>query len=203
MSDITDDLRGKVYADLQKLQEALNEYAGTIALQVIKLRYGIIWSQKCDDSVSRAIGALEDISLRIENLHENASAAEQNFSMVEESFGKRLCAVRVYDEHKLTDPTIRDMVWEMTDGKCAYCGDQTYRDQPAPIGKTFCVEHVVPRRMGGPDHISNYVPSCTGCNSSKCQNHVLDFVQRNIQRLRGAKIKQLPANVDLPTEDAE
>lgn len=55
----------------------------------------------------------------------------------------------------------REAVWDMTGGRCFYCGVQTnpFRD--------FSIDHVVPVSKGGANLQDNLIPCCTTCNSSK------------------------------------
>lgn len=88
-------------------------------------------------------------------------------------------ANRGYGEsHSINCPEVRDRVWRMTNGKCAYCGCDTVRGGPASAER-FCIEHIVPRAKGGPDNIANYASSCSACNSKKHDRHVLAFIQSN------------------------
>jgi hypothetical protein len=64
---------------------------------------------------------------------------------------------------------------------CAYCyrtllqtvvyEERLFRGRPylaaVVSGSSACVDHVVPRLHGGPDHIDNYVLSCFSCNARK------------------------------------
>lgn len=95
-----------------------------------------------------------------------------------------------HETHALHDPRTREAVWAMTGGKCTYCGCQLSktwaegRSDETSISALY-IEHVVPRSAGGPDNIANYVPSCNGCNTSKSNGHVLDFITRKLpNRLR-------------------
>jgi hypothetical protein len=77
--------------------------------------------------------------------------------------------------HPINAPSTRDAVFDLTGGVCTYCNIPL-----APLGtnpNSFCVEHVVPKSKGGPDNLSNYVPSCCACNSAKRDRHVIDFVR--------------------------
>jgi 5-methylcytosine-specific restriction endonuclease McrA len=85
--------------------------------------------------------------------------------------------------HPISDPTVRDAVWTLTQGKCAYCDTEIKRDGQAETrGVAFCVEHVVPTSAGGPDNLANYVPACISCNSSKGDRHVLMLLRRMQRR---------------------
>ena len=87
-----------------------------------------------------------------------------------------------YERHPLSDASVRAKVWALTDGHCAYCGNQLEPDKSNGHAVAFCVEHVVPRAAGGPDNIANYVPSCLGCNSVKGDRHVLTFIRGALAR---------------------
>ncbi len=56
---------------------------------------------------------------------------------------------------------VRAAVWEMTNGRCFYCGRWTN-----PF-ETFEIDHIRPWSQHGSDDISNLVPCCTRCNRSK------------------------------------
>jgi hypothetical protein len=81
-------------------------------------------------------------------------------------------------EHALNDAVVREKVWSITDGKCFYCEVELMRGADAGIGhpRLFHVDHLVPRSLGGPDHLANYVPACGSCNSSKHARHFAEFV---------------------------
>jgi len=103
-----------------------------------------------------------------------SSRLEQQQSRLKE-FKIRRCA------HAISSPEVRDKVWAMTDGKCIYCeGQLTKERDPERPESCFAVDHVVAKSNGGPDHISNYVPSCFRCNSIKHARPVLEFLKRRI-----------------------
>jgi 5-methylcytosine-specific restriction endonuclease McrA len=60
-------------------------------------------------------------------------------------------------------------VWKR--GKCCYhCGtDLELEDH----GKTWDVDHVIPKARGGTDSLGNLVASCIHCNRSTRDNHGL------------------------------
>ena len=60
-----------------------------------------------------------------------------------------------------------DEILKNFDYKCAYCGKKL--DNPQR-------EHFIPVSKGGGYTISNIVPSCVSCNSSKKNNHPLDWL---------------------------
>lgn len=84
--------------------------------------------------------------------------------------------------HPQNSPWVREQVYNLTGGKCAYC------DTPLEWGgngeNSFFVEHVVPRAHGGPNNLANYVPACKSCNYSKHAHHVLTFIDRRLGRER-------------------
>ncbi|MEO2074851.1 MAG: HNH endonuclease [Bacillus sp. (in: firmicutes)] len=55
-------------------------------------------------------------------------------------------------------------------GECIYCGAKE-----EPDGSAFHLEHVIPKSLGGRDHISNLVISCRTCNSKKGNRPVVGF----------------------------
>lgn len=73
--------------------------------------------------------------------------------------------------------SVRRQVWEMTEGRCYYCGTQL--DHPESTGHTgvrnFTVDHVIPVSLGGTDALENLVPCCKRCNSSKCDRLIPDW----------------------------
>lgn len=54
----------------------------------------------------------------------------------------------------------REIVYNKYNGRCAYCGDKIEI-------KDMQVDHVVPKRLGGLDEVTNYNPSCRLCNHYK------------------------------------
>lgn len=54
----------------------------------------------------------------------------------------------------------RQKVYDKYNGHCAYCG------KPITI-KDMQVDHILPKRNGGKDHIDNLNPSCRRCNHYK------------------------------------
>ncbi len=86
--------------------------------------------------------------------------------------------------HSISDPDVRDLVWSITDGRCWYCDVQLIRneDDTDNSSVTFCVDHLVAKANGGPDHLSNYVPSCRRCNSSKCAKSYVEFKRWRAER---------------------
>lgn len=62
---------------------------------------------------------------------------------------------------RLAHAAIRSAVWRKTDGHCWHC-----RKKLDPF-TDFHIDHLVSRKLGGPDDLENYVPSCQTCNLSK------------------------------------
>jgi len=65
----------------------------------------------------------------------------------------------------------RQAVWDMTAGKCFYCGLRLIADDgPDTIDydqSWMNVDRFVPRARGGSSALSNLVPSCMQCSSKK------------------------------------
>lgn len=95
--------------------------------------------------------------------------------------------------HELTkrnafNQEVRDKVWSMTDGRCYYCDVELVRCavelQPNDLRRVYHVDHLVPRSVGGPDHVCNYVPACGPCNISKGDKSYIEFVRDRHPRLK-------------------
>lgn len=74
-------------------------------------------------------------------------------------------------ELRMSEIVREDRMMVLEGGKeCAYCG--------ATSGLSW--DHLIPRNKGGPDTISNHVPACVSCNSSKGDRDVVEwFRSRN------------------------
>lgn len=59
-------------------------------------------------------------------------------------------------------------LFETFDGNCVYCNA---KEQPQ--GPRFHIDHVIARKEGGRDHISNLVIACPSCNSRKSNKPVV------------------------------
>lgn len=92
-------------------------------------------------------------------------------------------------EHSSNDPAVRELVWQMTGGLCFYCDIQLVKaspldpSNPGPDGSAFHVDHIVPRHLGGPDHISNFAPACHRCNCAKGTKSIVEFTRKKQARL--------------------
>lgn len=58
------------------------------------------------------------------------------------------------------------LIWTKTNGFCWYCGSTL---KP---GKSFSIDHILPKKYGGTDDLKNLVPACRPCNSRKCHRTV-------------------------------
>lgn len=69
----------------------------------------------------------------------------------------------------------REIVWNKYGKKCAYCGcDLEYKDMQ--------VDHIEAKLFGGEDIMSNYNPSCRGCNFYKGAS-TLNHFRKNLNTL--------------------
>lgn len=60
---------------------------------------------------------------------------------------------------------------------CAFCGDT----------RRLCVDHIIPKCVGGPDHIDNLQWLCTVCNSTKGSAGPTRGRQRMFERIVRAR----------------
>jgi hypothetical protein len=82
-------------------------------------------------------------------------------------------------QHAPHSSDVRETVWNMTGGKCFHCEVELIRngeaEQATDRSRVFHVDHLVPKSVGGPDHLSNYVPACERCNISKGAKSYVEF----------------------------
>lgn len=92
-------------------------------------------------------------------------------------------------EHACNNESVREQVWAITGGRCYYCEVELVKSAPIDYanpgsrGNIFHVDHLVPRDAGGPDHLSNYVPACHSCNSSKGVKSFVEFTRSRRAKL--------------------
>ena len=65
--------------------------------------------------------------------------------------------------------SVKQRVFDKTDGNCAYCGIQLVRNG------NWHVDHVVPISRGGKDEIENLVAACHKCNTKKSDKPLIEF----------------------------
>ena len=137
-------------------------------------------------AIARCIEQADQIERMIVEIDENAGFVSAFKSDDEQSLYEFVAQVidsKNHNEtHNQSDPIVRQAVWNLTGGKCAYCFAELMPDTSGGREAAFCIEHVVPKSKGGPDHLANYVPACFSCNASKTDNHVLHFIQRHLPR---------------------
>lgn len=151
------------------------------------------------EAMDRALQSLERIDENLGRVFYNQAGYDHEFGLAGIEMRKFCDSVVTQaskQEHSLNDPTVRKQVYNLTGGKCAYCDTQLV--ESGGEQDQFCVEHVVPASLGGPNHLVNYVPSCRSCNNSKGDRHVLYFI-RNSFVLRN----RAPAPVSPVTPIAE
>ncbi len=110
-------------------------------------------------------------------------------------------------DHSPSDPSVREIVWCITDGKCFYC-DHGLARMPEDLGehyREFHVDHIVAKANGGPDHVSNYVPSCHSCNTAKGAKSFVEFTRKKKAQLSvigGGAAQSAPSDMEARTEAA-
>ena len=75
------------------------------------------------------------------------------------------------------------VIWDKTDGKCCYCGEQTIRYHSGKEGKhsnplRSTVEHIKTKVSGGTDATSNLVICCNKCNGMRGRLKIKTFRKR-------------------------
>lgn len=89
--------------------------------------------------------------------------------------------------------------WKDFDNSCAYCGHK-----PAdPL--ELEVEHVQPISKGGPHTLSNIVPACKACNTSKHKHDMVKWYRKQpfYDKKRETHIKQVLASTPYPEQQLE
>lgn len=164
------------------------ELAGTDAEKFIAQWAG------ADHAVTMVLGgAAEDIL----GYAGKADAIRRALSNVFVAIGQKVVAldqkVRAYErrakEHAVNNASVREEVFNSTGGLCFYCEVQLWDTSSGPADGMdpacqFHIDHIVPKTHGGPDHISNYVPSCQKCNSSKSDRPFVQYMKRRSTKLR-------------------
>lgn len=70
---------------------------------------------------------------------------------------------------------MREKVLAKFNGKCAYCG--------CSLGlKEMQIDHIIPKKKGGKNDLSNYNPSCRQCNFYKGTFSIEEF-RENLESL--------------------
>jgi len=72
-------------------------------------------------------------------------------------------------EKKITKKQLRYIVFNKYNGRCAYCGINL------TLLKSWNVDHIIPKIMGGTDELNNLNPSCKDCNNYKCHSSLETF----------------------------
>jgi predicted restriction endonuclease len=189
MSDTT-----KPFEELaHHLRHKLTDVSSDMAVNLVRIRSelrtietlisGVCVARHQFSKMAEFIGEIEDLIAMThdEDVH-LATAIYKIKGSVDAAVSELVSNAKASVSHPINDPEVRAKVWAITGGKCAYCGCDLTQGDHESRGTSFSVEHVVPRQHGGPDNIANHVPACASCNSSKSTDHVLTFINRNIER---------------------
>ena len=124
------------------------------------------------------VKSVEEISARVAQNERRAAAELASAKRQIDALTARL------KEHACHNAEVREAVWSITGGRCFYC-DRGPIDVGAPgtRGNIFHIDHIVPKDAGGPDHLSNYVPACHSCNSSKGAKSYVEFTRKRQTQL--------------------
>jgi DNA-directed RNA polymerase subunit M/transcription elongation factor TFIIS len=74
-----------------------------------------------------------------------------------------------------------EMLELMRTDNCAYCGEEMSRERGRSTATTLTLDHVygLGSEYGATNTIYNLFAVCSGCNSSKRNDHIYDFYQRS------------------------
>lgn len=165
-----------IEATSSELRDEYMKFMGGLAVATIVLRHRLQPQLRGDPANYQAINHFEHV---LGSFHENMShlmgcshgSIDNALSQVRGELQARLGL----NVHALNDPGVRVAVISMNDGRCVYCSVVLVD------GDNFSIDHVVPKSAGGPDHLSNYLPCCKSCNSSKGDRHVLQTINRIVK----------------------
>lgn len=110
-------------------------------------------------------------------------------------------------KYKPFSKDVQQEVWNKTDGRCWYCGEKTSQSLTGINGESikmkFTVDHFVSLSYGGTDEISNLVPACWSCNTSKQKRSLEEWKDslrwKDIGRFTEKQIAWLKSNgIDIP-----
>lgn len=78
----------------------------------------------------------------------------------------------IYDEYIFSPQSVttRKFITDVSKGKCWYCGYKFTRK------KRFNIDHMLPVKRGGTNHIYNLVGACQGCNITKRNRNFKEFI---------------------------
>ena len=85
-----------------------------------------------------------------------------------------------YQQGELAGYETKEYLLEKWGRECVYCGE---KDTPLEV------EHIVPKSKGGSDRISNLTIACTGCNQTKNNTSIEQFLKCKPELLKKIKAK--------------
>lgn len=144
--------------------------------------------ENCVALMQALCNQLSGVTATAASAHEKAAVAQESadrLAQVKRTLENKLARLR---EHSLADPRTRNAVWGLTGGHCYYC-DAALIVGPKQVEfddykNIMHIDHLVPKSLGGPDHIANYVPSCAPCNITKGNKTYVEFIRDRHPRLR-------------------
>lgn len=74
-----------------------------------------------------------------------------------------------------------DAVWNVTQGRCWFCGVELIYGLKGTPPEQYTVDHLQPQRLGGTHDGANLVPACRQCNGMKGMKTLEEF-RRYLER---------------------
>jgi hypothetical protein len=134
----------------------------TAFMAAMAARHGADVPSKADSNLSD--GANVSCAPSLTPIHQPPQATPPPQQVID-AFGTLI--LRVVRHRQSVPAWWRDRTYRRFDGRCAYC------ERSLAAGPSFCLDHVIPPGIGGPDHVDAVVLCCRGCKRAKAERDLL------------------------------